>query len=293
MNNTQKTTARQKLVRILAGTGLVVLVLWISFVLALNQAQGWGATAQERAAVYPGDELLPNPAINWTNAATINAPVEKVWPWIAQMGESRGGYYSYTFIENAIVPGGRYHNADRIIHEYQNPQPGVVMIGDLLKVRAVKTESYLLADSSTAMGWNWLWVLSPLNGERTRLVVKIVLKPPAGTENPVATAAMGLGAFVMQRNMIDGIKLRAEGSSEPAYTEPLEISLWFVALMVGLAAALLFVLRPKGLFPLLLGLDAVVFLMVLTFLQPPILLRAGLDLLLLAGLVLVFRLDPA
>jgi hypothetical protein len=104
---------------------------------------------------------------------------------------------------------------------------------------------------------------------------------------------LGLGAFVMQRNMIDGIKLRAEGGSEPAYTEPLEIILWFVALLVGLAAALLFVQRPKGLFPLLLGLDAVVLLMVLTFVQPSIILRAGLDMLLLAGLIWIFRLDPA
>ena len=31
---------------------------------------------------------------------TIQAPVEQAWPWLAQLGQDRGGFYSYEWLEN-------------------------------------------------------------------------------------------------------------------------------------------------------------------------------------------------
>ena len=39
--------------------------------------------------MLPGDELLSAPMISWTNARTINASPNEVWPWLAQMGVTR------------------------------------------------------------------------------------------------------------------------------------------------------------------------------------------------------------
>lgn len=37
-----------------------------------------------------------------TRAVTIHATTDQVWPWIAQLGQGRGGLYSYDRLENLI-----------------------------------------------------------------------------------------------------------------------------------------------------------------------------------------------
>ena len=70
----------------------------------------WGATDEETKMILPGDELFEHPQLNATHAITINAPVKKVWPWLVQIGQNRGGFYSYTWLENLV--GCDMHNAD-------------------------------------------------------------------------------------------------------------------------------------------------------------------------------------
>jgi hypothetical protein len=52
---------------------------------------------------------------------TINAPIEKVWPWLAQLGQDRGGY-SYEWLEN--LAGCEMKNADRIHTQWQHRELG-------------------------------------------------------------------------------------------------------------------------------------------------------------------------
>ena len=35
-----------------------------------------------------------------TRAITIDAPCRSVWPWLAQVGVDRGGFYSYDLLDN-------------------------------------------------------------------------------------------------------------------------------------------------------------------------------------------------
>jgi hypothetical protein len=55
-----------------------------------------GSTEAELRAGWPGDELVDRPGFVWTNAVTIDRPASKVWPWIAQLGQGRGGLYATT-----------------------------------------------------------------------------------------------------------------------------------------------------------------------------------------------------
>jgi hypothetical protein len=55
---------------------------------------GWGASADELQMVLPGDELVQNPFFESTHAISINAPPERVWPWLIQIGQGRAGFYS-------------------------------------------------------------------------------------------------------------------------------------------------------------------------------------------------------
>jgi hypothetical protein len=277
-----------KFARFLIGLVLVLAVLAGGFALALSSAPTWGATPAEAARSLPGDALTPRPAVSWTNAITLNAPPEQVWPWIAQFGDRRGGFYSYTFIENIISGSSDYHNADRVLPELQNPQPGERLIMDMIRIYEVKPAQYFLANApaDSALGWSWVWALTPLKNNQTRLVVRLRIQPPAEMgENPILSTTIAASAFVMEKGMLQGLKERAEGSTAPGPNEPLEIGVWLVGLLAGLAASVLFIIQRSWQLPLL----AVVSLLVFTYVQPAIWLRALIDLALAAGVVLSRR----
>lgn len=288
-----------RLLRLLIGLTVLAALLVGLFWVTLPAIHRWGATDGEVARPLPGDELLTNPLVHWTHATTIHAPPATVWPWIAQLGDTRGGYYSYTFIENQVgaLTGAAdynvvYVNADRIHPEWQNPQPGDSLIQSVLQVHAVEPGRYLLANSldPSVMNWVWLWHIEPVaQGQQTRLVVRMAIETSAEMANPVAGFVMDIGGFVMEQNMLQGIKVRAEGGAEPRWTEPVEIVLWFSALLAGVVAALLFIFRLGGILPLLVAVGAVVALFILTFVQPALWLRLVIDLALLMGVTAAWR----
>lgn len=288
---------RSKIVRLAMGTLLVIAVLVATFALLPHWLPTWGATEAEVARTLPGDELIERVPGDTTHGATVDALPEEVWPWIAQMGDDRGGFYSYTFIENLLqkaAAGGEaiYHNASRILPQFQDPQPGEGLVMDSLKVYSVEPGKWLLAAQSPEAGefdWVWLWLIEPVGTDQTRLLVRMAIRLPGVGDNPVASKVTDLGAFVMGRRMIAGLKLRAEGRTEPAGIEVVEILLWVAVLVAGLGAAVLFVTRPAWQAPLLLGLAALFTLIWFTVWQPSIWLRLLFDIVLLALLWWVAR----
>jgi len=70
----------------------------------------------------PGDDLMPRADLTATRAITVHAAPERVWPWLAQLGQGRGGFYTYDFLENLV--GLDMHSADKIIPEWQDIEVG-------------------------------------------------------------------------------------------------------------------------------------------------------------------------
>jgi len=181
----------------------------------------WGTTPAERSRALPGDEREPNPGYRVDHGITIHAPASAVWPWLAQLGQGRGGFYSYDWLERAV--GDDIHNADRIHPEWQTRNEG-----DL--VRAVQPD-YLGGRFGKDVGWRVVklqpervislggwgsFILQPAGG-RTRLIVRT---RGAGKPN-VPLAPIGLlvfepAHFIMERAMLLGIKERVERQAEPA-----------------------------------------------------------------------------
>jgi hypothetical protein len=289
-----------KIGRLVTGSLLVIVIVVATFALLQYWAPTWGATPAEVARTLPGDELIERLPGDATHGVTIDAPPEAVWPWIAQIGDDRGGFYSYTFIENPaqeLMMGGKpvYRNANRILPQFQKPQPGEGLIMDSLQVYGVEPGKWLLAAQRSEAGdfvWVWLWHLEPVGTNQSRLLVRgaVRLFPEGG--NPVMSAVTGLGAFVMEWRMIQGIKLRAEGRTEPAWIEIVEILLWLAALVAGLGAAMRFLTRPAWLAALLLGLAALFMLIWFTVWLPSIWLRLLFDVALFALLWWVARWTP-
>jgi hypothetical protein len=80
------------------------------------------ASSSERSQAMPADDIIAEPIAVLTNAITIDVPPERVWPWLAQLGAGRAGWYSYDHIDNDGVP-----SATVIIPELQN-----IAVGDIL-----------------------------------------------------------------------------------------------------------------------------------------------------------------
>jgi hypothetical protein len=176
----------------------------------------WGATDFEIAAVLPGDELVTPNSPRTTRALTINAPVQSVWAWLVQIGEDRGGFYSYSWLERAV--GADIHNAIAINPQWQGLQVGDSIwlarrYGDNARqvVAAIEPNSHLVllspadfARVSRGEKASGAWSFHVRRtGRLTRLLVR-------GSGRPVGHAAFDIPHFIMEQKMMRGIRDRAE-----------------------------------------------------------------------------------
>jgi hypothetical protein len=229
--------------------------------------------------------------IGWTRAITIKAAPEQIWPWLVQWGQGRGGWYSYDWLENLF--GLDIHTADRILPEYQNLAVGdPICMGRgfcMSNVTVLEPNRWLSWQAKDERGdpvWTFTFGLYPLNEAQTRLVVRESFR--SDVVPPAAVFVLEIPDVVMEQKALQTVKDRAEGIPGSAFATALEISVWFVALIVCLSALVLFVIRGEGNRLELAAMSAVVLLM-LTFLFPPLWLRIVLDLALLAGLLWMIR----
>ena len=279
---------RIKIKRFFAGIGIMLLVLILGYLLIRPWHLSWGATSAEVSQAMPGD--LEH--IGWTRAITIDATPEQVWPWLAQWGQGRGGWYSYDWLENLF--GFDIHTADRILPEYQNLAVGdsICMSRDFCPSHVTVLEpnrwlSWQANDEDGNPVWTFTFGLFPLDGSHTRLVVRESFR--SEFMPPAAVVALEIPDVVMEQKALNTVKDRAEGIKEPAFVTALEIIAWFSALIVGLSAVALFANRQDWKKPMALIVASVVVLLPVTFLFPPLWLRLVLDLGLFAGLAWIIR----
>ncbi len=163
----------------------------------------WGATDEERRKPLPGDELVPDPVTTSTRAITVDAPVEAVWPWLAQIGQDRGGFYSYEWLEN--LAGCEMHNTDRVHPEWQQRA-----IGEVVKLHWAAGNKVTCFEPNRAMalaGWG-AFVVEPLADRRTRVILRG--RTARGWPAVYNVLLIELPHFLMERKMLLGLKERAE-----------------------------------------------------------------------------------
>jgi hypothetical protein len=171
----------------------------------------WGATDEEVNQHLIGDELAPSPKLRATHAVTINAPAVDVWPWLVQMGQTRGGFYSYTWLENLV--GCDMQNADEIVPEWQE-----LKVGDKVwlhpKAPPVEVAAIEPGRAIVLKGWG-AFVLQPIDEKTSRLIIRSQGDYNPDLKNPILNfflwrVVFEPAHFIMERKMLLGIKARAE-----------------------------------------------------------------------------------
>ena len=160
----------------------------------------------------PGDTAVPSPSIASTHAITIDATVDSVWPWIVQIGQNRGGFYSYTVLENLL--GCQMKNAERIHPDWQNLDQGdIVQIHPKfppLLVKEIETNHCLVLWQQTSFNWTWTFALKRCESNQSRLLVRTRIFSDRWTVSLLLYPIMTVGHYVMERKMLLGIKRRSE-----------------------------------------------------------------------------------
>lgn len=186
-----------------------------------------GATRAEAGAALPGDDVVVPAHLQATRAVSIAAPPAAVWPWLAQMGYGRAGWYAYDRFDNDGAP-----SADRLLPELQD-----LAVGDVVRdafgpfgFRVTRLEPARLLlfratihpitgrvvdperDPARAyLDLSWAFVLRPLPDGGTRLLVRVRYRHAQRIWVRAVVHGFEVADAVSARRMLRGIRDRAEG----------------------------------------------------------------------------------
>jgi hypothetical protein len=160
------------------------------------------------------------------HAVTIAAAPDEVWPWLVQMGWGRAGWYTARWVDRLLFPANG-PSADRIVPELQH-----IAVGTFIPDGPPQTECGLYVEQldpgralvlhsnshlplswrrRASADWSWAFVLTSLDGGRQ---TRFHFRSRWTTSPWWLTVGGWIGLvpadFVMSRDMLRGVKLRAE-----------------------------------------------------------------------------------
>jgi hypothetical protein len=182
----------------------------------------WGLGAEAANASFPGDELVPQPDWSWTHAIDIDASAAQVWPWLAQIGAKRAGFYSYQWLEN--LAGCDIRNAEVIHPEWQLRRGDEFHLypkAPPLEVVLLEPGRWFVVHAGSAASGgeprqgarvSWLFLVEPTGPERCRVISRFrsAVSKDVQSQLLFGPALLRPVGFAMDRRMLLGIKERAE-----------------------------------------------------------------------------------
>ena len=205
---------------VLDRAAVIVLGALTILVAARPWVMRWGSTPAEIRAALPGDDPALRVTYQIQHAVTIRAVPERVWPWLVQLGENRGGFYSYAALERLL--GLDVRNADRIHPEWQHLAVGDTVfathVGWMRLHRRLGWRVTMVRPDTVLVLEKWgAFVLVPLGRDSTRLIVRT---RGGGADELASVVLAPFGFlvfeplhFVMQREMLLTLKARAEAEA--------------------------------------------------------------------------------
>lgn len=209
----------------------------------------WGATPEEIARSLPEDNSVLNPAFDATRAITIRGRPEDIWPWLAQMGYNRAGFYGYDLIENLGSRSG-LRSATALQPAWQHPQ-----VGEPLPLSVAATLQFGTIDPPHTLVWRggdvppsgvFIWALVPVDGAHTRLISRIRWRYLPDAPRRALGLFTEFADHVAVRAILRGVRDRVEGRTPPSLLlQGFEIAGWFLACVEFAVSALFVVLRRR------------------------------------------------
>jgi hypothetical protein len=184
--------------------------------------QRWGATQEESGRPMAGDDAVKRPTEVTTRAVTVAARPEHIWPWLMQLGNRRGGLYSYDWID-LLIGALQSPSVDDVLPQFQDLRVGDVVpyaVGTPMRVEVLERHrTLLLAYRGAGVVVTQSWGVYPLDEQRSRLVLRVRAQGPVTWRRLPALLLLDPAEFVMVRKQLLGIKWRAErlAASQRAY----------------------------------------------------------------------------
>jgi hypothetical protein len=280
---------RARLARLAALLGCLGGFAIVFFTFVRPWYRSWGADEALRQARLPGDHLLWQGAPRETRAITIAAPAARVWPWVAQLGQDRGGFYSYELLEDLV--GCEMPNLGYLVPALQHWGPGDrLWMYPPRKAGGMGQAPLALHDPGRALVFytrrpgtpladppdgTWAFVVEPSDAASSRLIVRGRARGQIGLLGTAFESSVFEPIhFAMERKMMEGIKARAEGRSVSTAWDDLQVALWTLSFAAFVASALLVLVGRGWRRRLLTFVGAGTLFAFLTLGQPPVLVGA-------------------
>lgn len=213
--------------------GLIALLqLSIYGVLLKPVITTWGASEAEVSMPMAGDDK--NLTITATRAISIDTSKSEVWKWLVQLGADRGGFYSYSFIEEAL--GYESRRLDAITPEFKEIKVGDLVRGSIDEKKSIAPYNFQVlyvkpGESFVLDNWG-TFLLTEVNSQQTRLVIRSQESASKRGWSKFASYIEVPLHFVMERRLLMGIKARAEAGENVQLSQTRDV-LWFAGIVLS------------------------------------------------------------
>jgi hypothetical protein len=146
---------------------------------------------------YPLNE--PNGKDVWIvdHFVEIKGTPQKIWPWLAQMGNGRAGWYSYDWLDNLGKKSFEYIDAELIKISINQKLPFAV-------ISEIETDRKLTYQFGSVASMTY--AIEDLGGNQTRIWCRMRLNKPG----IVFRVLLKFGHLIMLRKQFAEIKKRVE-----------------------------------------------------------------------------------
>lgn len=202
----------------------------------INYGMHYMASPETENMPLPGDNLLAkdDQILVFTKEIVIDAPPAKVWPWLAQMGQKEGGFYSFELLERIFTFD--IHNTYVIKPEWQEFKTGewihyhqwgigsevmevvkdkyFTMLSDSRRPPVNKGNAFALnAIPFGEFAWTWNFVLVEMPEGKTKLIQRChnYFSPDNFLTRGYVKLFLGVPSIFMTTKQMEIIKACAEG----------------------------------------------------------------------------------
>ncbi len=191
-----------------------------------------GTTGHERKTALPGDDVVPAAQLVTDHAITIDAPAQRVWPWLTQMGWHLGGYYSPAWVDRLLfpqnwpslehldpallrhlevgdqIPDGESGSAVYLVHQVAAPH--VLVLRSTTHVPPGWDVKY-----GASLLWTWCFVLTDQSDGRCRVHLRVRGRLSPWWFTALYQATVVPSDAVMATGMLHGLRRRVEADPAP------------------------------------------------------------------------------